>query len=325
MTEFDELPFVSVVVPHLGSKENLLRCLKGLRDQTFPRDRFEILVVVNASEHDHLEDELVAGEVLLAEPNYFSYNARNFGIRKATGTIIAFTDSDTTPSSDWISEGVKTLGATKADLVAGHVEVTVAREPASAPARYELLFAFDQEKNASLGLSVTANLFVNRDAFDTYGFFEPTAISGEDFRWSLAAVDSGATIAYARAAAVHHPARESWSALFAKSRRTALRYITRDHSNGVGGGRLRGMLRFQLLTMPSPGKLARVSPTDILVARTVRLVVLAHKALCVLRITPALWKELKDHRYRLENSVLPTTPAATDKLMITPPERSRRR
>ena len=45
-------PFVSVVVPVYNDAQRLRRCLAALREQSYPRDRFEVVVVDNASSDD---------------------------------------------------------------------------------------------------------------------------------------------------------------------------------------------------------------------------------------------------------------------------------
>ena len=45
-------PFVSVIVPVYNDAQRLRRCLAALRDQTYPRERYEVVVVDNASTDD---------------------------------------------------------------------------------------------------------------------------------------------------------------------------------------------------------------------------------------------------------------------------------
>lgn len=291
-------PSVSVIIPHRGEDAPLERCLQGLRHQSYSHDRYEVLVVLNESEQRTLACELLGDEVMLWEPHYFSYNARNHGIEKSTGDIIAFTDSDTVPSSDWIAEGVNALKRTDSDLVAGHITVTTTRARATAPALYELLFAFDQEKNVGRGFSTTANLFAARDTFERCGLFEKTALTGEDFDWTRAAVESGAKLTYARSAIVDHSARETWSALLAKARRTTLPYVNLSQTDPDSSNRLRTRFRFQLGAKPSAEKVAALPSHQRVMARLARFVVVAYKALCLLRFSPAFRRDLHSAQAR---------------------------
>jgi hypothetical protein len=165
-----------------------------------------------------LEFPLHSGEVLLWQPHFYSYAARNHGIQVASGTIIALTDSDTIPEPDWLEHGVAAVEATDG-LVAGAINLAFTRTPLTAAGCYEKLFAFDQAKNVSLGRATTANLFVPKGLLSSLGLFVNTAESGEDFRWTFAAVKSGAELRYAPMARVIHPARETMRELFVKAQR----------------------------------------------------------------------------------------------------------
>jgi len=284
---------VSVVIPHQGDDEPLSRCLEGLRQQTYPKDRYEVIIVVNEPEQRSLACELRDNEKTVWEPNFFSYNARNSGIEASQGDVIALTDSDTTPSPGWLANGVQAMNESGADLLAGHIEVTTSTRRLTNPALYELMFAFDQSKNVTGGFSTTANLFARREAFTKFGLFQETARTGEDFDWTRAAVGAGARLVYTPTAIVDHPARESWRALLAKARRTTLPFVGAAQANPEVSERLKTRLQFQLATSPSPEKLALLTPTQRFRARCVRVVLIAYKVLCLLRIAPQFRKDLQ--------------------------------
>jgi len=281
------------VIPHRGDDTTLGYCLEALRQQTYPRDLFEVLVVLNEQDRRSFECELHAGESALWEPRYFSYSARNLGIENARGDVIAFTDSDTIPSPYWIMEGVTALREFPADLVAGQITVTSSKARPSPLALYELMFAFDQEKNVGGGYSTTANLFATRRIFAEYGLFEETASTGEDFEWTRAAVNGGKTLVYAPRALVRHPARESWSDILAKARRTTLPYVGVARPSSNKTERLFERLQFQLSAKPSPSKLAALTPIQKFIARFVRATLFAYKALCLLRIPAEFQRNLE--------------------------------
>ena len=309
MSSLPAQPFVSVVVPHRGDDTLLLRCLEALRHQSYPGELYEVLVVLNEPENRFFEFELQEGEFPLWEPQYFSYNARNRGVEASRGDVIAFTDSDTVPSAEWITQGIRALAESDSDLVAGHITVTTTRKRPSLPALYELLFAFDQERNVGGGFSTTANLFARRHVFSEQGLFDETAVTGEDFEWTKSAAEDGATLTYSPDAIVEHPARETWSALFAKARRTTLPYVNISDPGSSEGNHLRERLRFQLSATPSPSRVSALSKSQRSVARLVRLVMVGYKAVCLLRIPPAFQRDLQAIRAR-QVAVLPAIQGA---------------
>src|SRR3989338_7815520 len=100
-------PFVSVVVPVYNDNVRLKKALEALERQSYPADRYEVLVVDNASEDDVRSIMSAYPRVkYLFEGKRGPASARNRGVREAKGEIIAFTDSDCIPRPDWIERGV---------------------------------------------------------------------------------------------------------------------------------------------------------------------------------------------------------------------------
>lgn len=218
-----QLRLVSVIIPHQGVDEPLKLCIEALRLQTYPTSRVEILIVINEPAKREPTFKLKSNEKILWQPDYYSYAARNKGIEASKGSIIALTDSDTIPDPWWITNGARSLEKGP-DMVAGLVDLSFSRRPLTAPACYEKLFAFDQEKNVRFGRAATANLFLARLTFDTYGLFNRFSESGEDFSWTRRATQSGARLVFDREISVSHPAREKFSELFIKAKRVSASY-----------------------------------------------------------------------------------------------------
>jgi cellulose synthase/poly-beta-1,6-N-acetylglucosamine synthase-like glycosyltransferase len=280
-----------VVIPHKGLDGALEYCLEALRHQDYTQGNIQILVVLNESSRRVLGIDLHPGEELLWEPHYFSYAARNLGVTNATGDIIAFTDSDTIPDVDWLRHGVGAISA-GADLVAGQIDLKFSSSKLTPAACYEKLFAFDQEKNASSGYSTTANLFARSSLFTAVGLFDEHAHTGADFAWTSKAVASGARLVYEPAAVVSHPTRESMTELLIKARRTSSLFIGASLATNERALVLRDRLRHQLLVAPSSGKRVAMKPAELVLAHAVRLILIAYKALRVLRGGPAPQTEI---------------------------------
>lgn len=217
---------MSVVVPVYNDVQKLSGCLAALMTQTYPRDRFEVIVVDNASTVDLgpavPRDERV---VLLHEGRRGSYAARNTGVASAKGEVLAFTDGDCTPRPDWLAEGVAALTqGSSPDAVGGAVELTfrTASGPKSAPEHFEAIEGFPQERYIEQGsFAVTANLFIDAHVFRQVGPFNADLMSGGDAEWCRRLGAAGGQLAYAARAVVEHPARSSWRDLTSKSLRVA--------------------------------------------------------------------------------------------------------
>jgi glycosyltransferase involved in cell wall biosynthesis len=98
-------PTVSVIIPSYNSRSTIAACLGSLREQRCPTP-FEVIVVDGS---DDGTADLVAGrfpEVQLhtSLQRKLPGDARNFGVSKAQGEILAFTDADCVADPRWLAE-----------------------------------------------------------------------------------------------------------------------------------------------------------------------------------------------------------------------------
>lgn len=103
-----EHPFVSVVIPTHQRKAILEQALHALKEQTYPRHRYEVLIVSDTLDGTN---EMVTEQMrhwkqlrLIVIPSTSVCVARNIGIRQAHGEIVAFTDDDCLPRRNWIEK-----------------------------------------------------------------------------------------------------------------------------------------------------------------------------------------------------------------------------
>lgn len=214
-------PFVSVIVPFYNNETELVEALRALSLQTYPSDRFEVLLVDNSPKPNlSISTGLAPNVKVLHEPKPGSYSARNAAIRVARGTILAFTDSDCLPSKSWLVEGVKgVLESGYSARVAGRVVINTcqARDAnLSVNEIYETIYSFPQREYCALGYSVTANLFSPREFFNSVGLFNDRLFSGGDVEWGKRASGQGIPLIYRHECIVGHPCR-STSELIRKS------------------------------------------------------------------------------------------------------------
>lgn len=218
-------PRVSVIVPTFDDGEALTTCLASLAAQSLPPDDVEVIVVDNGSTSPaRLCAAAFPRVVWLEESAPGSYAARNRGISVARGRVLAFTDADCLPSSDWLAQGLHALARQRhADVVGGRIDLLLAdRERATAAELYELAFAFRQEWYVEHdGFAATANMFTTRATMDAVGPFDAALRSGGDRAWCERARARGFRVAYAPGAVVQHPARRDLQALLHKARRLA--------------------------------------------------------------------------------------------------------
>ena len=115
----DDAPLVSVVVAAYNAGETLEPCLQSLEQLDYPN--YEVIIVDDGS-----QDNTSAIAVKFSQFNYIDLGsnrglsaARNAGVRKAKGSIIAFTDADCEVDSLWLHFLVKAFENTEWAAVGG--------------------------------------------------------------------------------------------------------------------------------------------------------------------------------------------------------------
>jgi glycosyltransferase involved in cell wall biosynthesis len=110
----------SIVVPVFNAAKYIERCLRALLLQTYPPDRYEIIVVDNNSQDGSAATASSFGRVtLLREAEQGSYAARNRGIRAASGEVVAFTDPDCEPREDWLEQIHRAMAGGQTGVILG--------------------------------------------------------------------------------------------------------------------------------------------------------------------------------------------------------------
>jgi mycofactocin system glycosyltransferase len=242
-----EWPPVEVIVPVYDNLAALTRCLEGLAMQGYPRDRFVVIVVDDASPgllldgligHDldglttawrHLRENLGPGGARNAGAGIFAAEIESLpGDRvHLHAPILAFLDSDCVPASDWLENLVAALDDPGLVAVGGGVR---GLRFATLLARYEAecasLFMGERPGPAAKAEGgapylPACNLAVKRKAFEQVGGFRPELRLGEDVDlcWRLA--EQGGELFYFPAAVVRHEYRDRLGAFLQRKRQYA--------------------------------------------------------------------------------------------------------
>jgi cellulose synthase/poly-beta-1,6-N-acetylglucosamine synthase-like glycosyltransferase len=221
------IPIVSIVVPVKNEAERLPSLISALEALDYPRDRYEIIIADNGSSDATPAIARASSSVVVCEqPAGGSYAARNAAVRISRGEILAFTDGDCVPQSDWLKVGVARLEQ-GADLVAGAIDMVLATPRIDH--RFDKKFFLQQQRWVTeKRAGATANLFVKRSVLEATGGFSERLTSGGDFAFCRAATDAGFSIVFEPGAVVKHPTR-GFSAILKKAKR-------------IGGGKVERLL-----------------------------------------------------------------------------------
>lgn len=164
----------SIVVPFHNEEEHVEECVQALLTQDYDRDRYEILMVNNNS--TDRSTEIVSaheGIRLYHEQSPGDFAARNLGISKARGRIIAFTDADTAPLPDWLTQASRLMEDPRIVLIVGKLQFS------SGSAEMQLMCDYEAEKNryifssedARIYYGYTCNMIVRSSVFQQLGPF----------------------------------------------------------------------------------------------------------------------------------------------------------
>jgi cellulose synthase/poly-beta-1,6-N-acetylglucosamine synthase-like glycosyltransferase len=98
------LPSAAVVVPAYNMEAPLARCLASLDNQTYPKDRYVVIVVDDGSTDGTKDVAQQFGVKVLTQSNMGAAAARNLGAKEVEADLILFTDADCEPPHDWIAQ-----------------------------------------------------------------------------------------------------------------------------------------------------------------------------------------------------------------------------
>ena len=162
-------PFVSVVLPTHNRSVLLRDSFSGLLQQTYPADRFEV-VLINDNSSDDTEE--VAASLIARAPFAVQYvrteglgatAARNLGMRMARGEIVAHLDDDNRPVPGWIEEAV--LGFRDGVAIVGGPVIPK-------PEQFVFFCSFTANYRQERGIFPTSNVFYRRDLALAEGGFD---------------------------------------------------------------------------------------------------------------------------------------------------------
>lgn len=104
MTNF---PFASIIILNYNGKDFLPDCLSSVLKLNYPQDRYEVILVDNASNDEsvnYVRRNFPTVEVLALDKNYGFTGGNNKGTEIAEGEVLVFLNNDTVVDKDWLSQ-----------------------------------------------------------------------------------------------------------------------------------------------------------------------------------------------------------------------------
>jgi GT2 family glycosyltransferase len=213
---FDAAPFppagpwprVSVVVCTHNGAERLAECLDGVRGLDYPD--FETIVVDDGSSDGSAEIARARRATVVEIDHSGLSAARNAGIERSSGEIVAFLDDDAFPDRDWLRYVAAFLGANRHPGVGGPnlppEDGLVADCVAAAPGGPIHVLISDREAEHVPG----CNMAFRKAALEEIGGFdERFEVAGDDVDICWRLQESGRTLGFSAGAVVMHRRRDS--------------------------------------------------------------------------------------------------------------------
>jgi O-antigen biosynthesis protein len=202
-------PLVSVVVCTHNGERTLPECLERLGALTYPD--YEVIVVDDGSTDASGDIARAHGAILVETEHRGLGFARNAGIERAHGEVVAFLDDDAYPDSDWLHYVAASLRANAHAGVGGpnippDDDGLVADCVALAPGAPIHVLISDREAEHLPG----CNMAFRRSALEEVGHFdERFRVAGDDVDVCWRLQESGRTLGFSAGAVVMHRRRDS--------------------------------------------------------------------------------------------------------------------
>jgi cellulose synthase/poly-beta-1,6-N-acetylglucosamine synthase-like glycosyltransferase len=210
-------PSVSVVVPVRNGRATIGACLDALLAQDYPGGT-EVIVVDNGSSDGTAAVARGREVALVHEPRQGRAIARNAGIARAAGEIVAFVDADCVAEPDWLAALVVPFGDTAVGGVGGEIHALDPVTPVQAYLdRRETCwqqYCVQGGRRRRHGFLITANAAYRGTVLAEVGGFDPGFPPSEDVDLGWRVRAAGHTLAYAPRAIVRHRLRERTRELF---------------------------------------------------------------------------------------------------------------
>jgi GT2 family glycosyltransferase len=196
-------PVVSVILPVKNERRAIGRCIEGFRSQTYPLDRFEILIADKSTDGTleilkGYEEKFPGWLRVFDNPTGRIAEGYNIALHHARGRIVNGYVGHAFPAEDYVETVVKTLAEADIDMVGGRViplpacGTLVARAiAASLRSRFTIgRNAFTRVKKCST--SSTHWMAVKRGMVEKVGEFDTRFTRVEDCDWYERMIEAGA-------------------------------------------------------------------------------------------------------------------------------------
>ncbi len=224
----DFTPNISIVVAVYNGAATLRECLDSLLALEYPAEKFEIIVVNNASRDKTAEilKDYLPNIKVFDEPKQGPAAARNCGIHQASGDVIVLTDVDCVVSPHWLKALVAPLKDPAVGIAGGKI---LSRRP------HNYIEAFGEQihdhesaiTKYKIPYVITMNWAARKTLLSEIGLFDEAFLRGSDSEFSMRLAQTDYRFAYAADAVIYHRNEKNLRGLFHEG------YIHGRYSNKI--------------------------------------------------------------------------------------------
>lgn len=199
-----ELSFVSVIIPCRNEEKYIKDCLETILNQTYPKDKIEILIVDGASEDKTREivkkySDTKNNIKLLDNPKKLFAAANNIGIKNAKGDLVMILGAHAQYPKDYIEKCVEYQEKYGADNVGGDIKAVPSKNTLIAKAIALSLggrFGKGKEKNKEK-IRWEDTVFggcYKKEVFEKIGLFNESLAGSSDMDFNMRLLKNGGKI-----------------------------------------------------------------------------------------------------------------------------------
>lgn len=180
---------ISVVIGVWNEEKFIRECLKSINNQTLSRKDYEIIVVDGGSTDRTVAIAKKYANVVLDSAYRPLGAARQAGLKKAKGRIVAFTDGDSMVPKDWLETIVRAFDNPEVVCAMGPVKCLEKDVPLSI--RMAISAWVNSAKFFALinmGGAIGPNFAVNKERFMSIGGFRKIQIEDTDASFRLSKI-----------------------------------------------------------------------------------------------------------------------------------------
>jgi cellulose synthase/poly-beta-1,6-N-acetylglucosamine synthase-like glycosyltransferase len=223
-------PLVSIIIPTFNRSNKISRCFDSLFNQTYPKDRYEV-IIINDGSKDNTEEVLKEYQkkapcafIWDTQENQGIAKATNSGISRSKGDFICFTGDDCIPENDWIA---KLINGFNDDTRIGAVGGKVISYQTNTPVQQfiEDAHVLDQEAFIKKNTLITGSAAYRKQVLMDIKGFDNFLIACVDLDISIKTQILGYKLRYVPEAIVYHDHPATAKGLFSQQYRNGKGYV----------------------------------------------------------------------------------------------------